>query len=58
MFEGAAAFDQDLSRWNVGNGQNFRYMFKDSGMNHCIGDWMFTSMENSVGVLSIFVSVG
>jgi len=54
MFAGASAFDQNLSGWNVGNGRGFIYMFKDSGMNHCIGDWKFTYMENSVGRFSIF----
>jgi len=42
----------------VGNGQSFRNMFKDSGMNHFIGDWNFESMKNDVGSLNVFVSVG
>jgi len=32
-------------------------MFKNSGMNHFIGDWNFKSVENGVGSLSIFFSM-
>jgi len=42
----------------VANGQSFRYMFEDSGMNHSIGGRYFRSNENSVGSLDVFVSVG
>jgi len=28
MFQGAAAFDQDLSRWDVSNGKLFAAMFR------------------------------
>jgi len=32
-------------------------MFKDSGMNHFIGDWNFKSEKNGAGRLSIFYSM-
>jgi len=43
-----------LSGWDVGNSPDFSNMFKNSGMNHFIGDWNFKSMESGVGSLSIF----
>jgi len=39
MFHEAAAFNQDLSGWDVGKGYTFGSMFKLSGMNHYIGGW-------------------
>jgi len=41
MFFGAAAFNQDLSGWNVRKGISFANMFSYSGMNHYIGGWVF-----------------
>jgi len=35
-----------------------KYMFKNSGMNHFIGDWEFKSIENCISNLSTFVSIG
>jgi len=57
MFYGAVAFNQDLSGWYVGNGRDFRDMFKNSGMNYFIRDWNLKSMENGVGSLSVFFSM-
>jgi len=45
----------------VGNGMNFRYMFKDSGLGlglgFCIGDWNFGFLAGDVGRSSIFFSM-
>jgi len=41
MFGGAAAFNQDLSGWDVQKGTSFTNMFCYSGMNHDIGGWVF-----------------
>jgi len=61
MFHGAAAFNKDLSGWDVRKGLYFDGMFKDSGMNHYIGEWdfkfgdayqMFGVCENQLSVIS------
>jgi len=58
MFNKAAAFNQDLSGWNVTKGRKFWNMFKNSGMNYFIGEWDFESMGNDTESLRVFVSVG
>jgi len=41
----------------VANGQKFRNMFKNSGMNYFIGEWDFKSMRNNAKRFSIFFSM-
>merc|ERR1740124_296447 len=63
MFFGAAAFNQDLSEWNVGNGRFFRSMFyKAATFNQDLSGWNvkkcrdFSSMFKEAGVFNQDIS--
>jgi len=52
MFYGAAVFNQDLSKWDVRKGLDFKLMFRHSGMNHYIGGWeMAPYREDKISVI-------
>jgi len=63
MFNGAAAFNQDLSGWDVRKGYSFILMFQGSGMKHYIGDWLICIKgigdfcESQLSVISLMLEI-
>jgi len=56
MFEGAAAFNQDISGWTVTAITTFTNMFKDaSSFNQNIAIWDMTAATTSAGLTNMFV---
>jgi len=53
MFYGAAAFNQDLSEWNVANSQSFHYMFYGAAaFNQDLSRWNVGNGRDFVGMFS------
>merc|ERR1712129_304999 len=56
MFQGAAAFNQDISGWTVTAITTFTNMFKDaSSFNQNIAIWDMTAATTSAGLTNMFV---
>jgi len=52
MFEGATAFNQDLSGWNVANGQSFEGMFEGAtAFNQDLSGWDVAHGDSFVSAL-------